>query len=116
MGVRLTRRMPNKPLFGIRSGLPQSRMPRSHSHTDVDIPLGEFWKTNFGILVENFGEMLEILRTFFIYFEVILWKYLEYSTISPENFKTMKEKLHRLVNFGLIVGKLWRNIAVTLNY
>ncbi len=34
--------------------------------------LDEFWKTNFGILVENVEEMLEILRTFLIYFEIIL--------------------------------------------
>ncbi len=39
LSVCLTRRMPNKLLFGIRSSSPQSRMPRSHSHTDVDIPL-----------------------------------------------------------------------------
>ncbi len=32
----LTMWMPNKPLSGISSDLPQSRMP--HSHTDVDIP------------------------------------------------------------------------------
>ncbi len=38
LGIHLTRQTPNKPLFGIRSGLPQSRMPRSHSHTDMDIP------------------------------------------------------------------------------
>ncbi len=40
--------------------------------------LGKFWKTYFGILVENFGEMLEILRTFLRYFEMILWNCLEY--------------------------------------
>ncbi len=40
--------------------------------------LGEFWKTYFGILAENFGEMLEILRTFVRYFEIILWNCLEY--------------------------------------
>ncbi len=39
LGVRLTRWTPNKPLFGIHSGACQSRMPRSHSWTDVDIPL-----------------------------------------------------------------------------
>ncbi len=39
LGVCLTRQTPNKPLFGICSGLPQSRMSRSHSCTDVDIPL-----------------------------------------------------------------------------
>ncbi len=37
-GARLSRQLPNKPLFDICSGLPQSRMPRSHSHTDMDIP------------------------------------------------------------------------------
>ncbi len=31
-------RKPNKPLFGTQSGSPQSRMPRSRSRTDVDIP------------------------------------------------------------------------------
>ncbi len=40
--------------------------------------LGEFWKTYFKILVENFGETLEILRTFLRYFEMILCKWLEY--------------------------------------
>ncbi len=39
LGVRLTRRTLNKPLFGICSGSPQSHMPRLRSHTDVDIPL-----------------------------------------------------------------------------
>ncbi len=39
LGICLTRPMPNKPLFGICSGLPQSCMPRSRSHIDVDIPL-----------------------------------------------------------------------------
>ncbi len=32
----------------------------------------------FGILAENFGDMLEILRTFLRYFGIILWKCLEY--------------------------------------
>ncbi len=41
-------------------------------------PLREFWKINFGILAENFGKMLEILRKFLRYFEIILWKRLEY--------------------------------------
>ncbi len=31
--------MPNKPLFGIRSGSPQSHMARSRLRTDVDILL-----------------------------------------------------------------------------
>ncbi len=35
-----------------------------------------FWKTYFRILTENFGEMLEILRTFLRY-EIILWICLE---------------------------------------
>ncbi len=38
LGIRLTRQTANKPLFGIHPGLPQSRNPRSHSRTDVDIP------------------------------------------------------------------------------
>ncbi len=38
LGVHLTRRMPNKPFFGIRSSLPQFRMPCSRLHADVDIP------------------------------------------------------------------------------
>ncbi len=38
LGIRLTRRTSNKPLFYICSGSPQSRMPRSWSRTDVDIP------------------------------------------------------------------------------
>ncbi len=33
---------------------------------------GEFWQTYFRKRVENFGEMLEILRTFLRYFEIIL--------------------------------------------
>ncbi len=37
LGARLTRRTPNKPLFGIRSGSSQSLMSHSCSHTDVDI-------------------------------------------------------------------------------
>ncbi len=37
LGVHLTRRMPNKQLFGICLGSPQSRMPRSHPCTNVDI-------------------------------------------------------------------------------
>ncbi len=36
--------------------------------------LGEFWKTYFGILAENFEEMLEILKTFLKYFEIIFVK------------------------------------------
>ncbi len=36
--------------------------------------LDEFWKTNFGILAKNLGEMLKILRTFLRHFELILWK------------------------------------------
>ncbi len=51
--------------------------------------IGDFWKTSFGILAENFGEMLEILRTFLRYFEMILCKCLEYLMKSPENFKKM---------------------------
>ncbi len=38
VGIYLTRRTPNKPLFGIHSGSPQSYMPHSRLHTDVDIP------------------------------------------------------------------------------
>ncbi len=34
--------------------------------------------TYFGILPENLGEMLEILRTFLRYFEIILWNCSEY--------------------------------------
>ncbi len=34
--------------------------------------LGEFWKINFGILAENLGERLEILKTFLRYFEKIM--------------------------------------------
>ncbi len=41
LGIRLTRRTPNKPLFGFHSGSPQSRMPRSHLCTDVDISWGK---------------------------------------------------------------------------
>ncbi len=44
----------------------------------LSISLGEFWKTYFGILAENFGEMLEILKTLLGYFEIILCNYLEY--------------------------------------
>ncbi len=33
--------------------------------------LGDFRKTNFGILAENFGEMLKILEIFLRYFEII---------------------------------------------
>ncbi len=51
--------------------------------------LGEFWKTYFGILAENFGEML---RTFLRYFEIILWNCLNIFAKSPENFKKMHEK------------------------
>ncbi len=40
--------------------------------------LGDFWKTSFGIFAENTEEMLEILKTFLRYFEIILWKCLEY--------------------------------------
>ncbi len=42
LGVRSTRQMPNKPLFGIHSGSPQSCMPHSHLHTDVDTPWHRF--------------------------------------------------------------------------
>ncbi len=38
-GLSLTRQTSNKLFFSIRSGSPQSRMPRLHPHTDVDIPL-----------------------------------------------------------------------------
>ncbi len=39
LDVPFTRQTPNKTLFSICSGSPQSRMPRSRLHTDVDIPL-----------------------------------------------------------------------------
>ncbi len=74
--------------------------------------LGEFWKTYFGIHGENFGQILEILRTFLRYFEIILWNCLEY-------FHKISWKLQKnvgKVNFGLILKKLWRNIRVILNY
>ncbi len=44
----------------------------------VHAALGEFWKTYFEILADNFGEMLEIMKTFLRYFEIILWNCLEY--------------------------------------
>ncbi len=53
LGVRLTRRTTNKPLFGICSDSTQSRMPRLHLRTNVDIPLhiwlylNEFLRYNF---------------------------------------------------------------------
>ncbi len=49
LGIRLTRRTPNKPLFGICLGSLQSCMPNSCSCTDVDIPLQKYcnsWSTH----------------------------------------------------------------------
>ncbi len=61
LGVRLTRRMPNKPLFAICSGSPHSRMPRSH--TDMDTPLHDLQtaKCDF-VICENVYYMLSVYR------------------------------------------------------
>ncbi len=105
---------------------------------------GEFWKTYFGILAENFGEMLEILRIFLRYFEIILKNCLEYfheiswtlqkkcrkSKFSikfwkimekhPGNFKLLiLQKLRRVLkmflsSFSEIVKKFWRKVWNTL--
>ncbi len=74
--------------------------------------LGEFWKTYLGILAENLRKILEILRRFLRYFEIILWNCLEcFHEISCKIQKNVGK-----INFGLILGKLWRNNGVTLNY
>ncbi len=46
--------------------------------------------------------MLEILKTYLRYFQIILWNWLEYF---HEIWKLQKNI--RKVNFGLILGKLW---------
>ncbi len=78
--------------------------------------IGEFWKTYFGILAENFGEMLEILRTFLRYSEInseiILRNCLEYF---HEIFWKLQKNVGK-VNSRLILEKLMRNIEVNLNY
>ncbi len=74
--------------------------------------LGEFRKTYFGILAENFGEMLEISRTFLKYFELILRNCLEYfdEIFLQTSKKCSKSKFW--INSGKIMEKHRGNIKL----
>ncbi len=86
LGIHVTRRTPNKPLFGIRSGSPQSHMPRLR--TKVNIPLQEiiFW-----VHFLFFPNFLEILVKFSDFLQTS-WPTLKI----PDFFQTYRHHVNRV--------------------
>ncbi len=75
---------------------------------------GEFWKTYFGILTENFGEMLEILRIFLRYFEIILCNCLKYFHEISWKLRKKSRKSKFWINSGKIMKKHRGNFELVI--